>query len=87
MGTLFSSGLSSAGNTITNNIIKGTTFAEGLGKNVGASVAGAAAGLAANYIGKGITSLGGDSMLSRGIGQGVATGLGTVGGTALSNLV
>ena len=87
MGTLFSSGLSSAGNTITNNIIKGTTFAEGLGKNVGASVAGATAGLAANYIGKGITSLGGDSMLSRGIGQGVATGLGTVGGTALSNLV
>ena len=87
MGTLFSSGLSSAGNTITNNIIKGTTFADGLGKNAGASIVGATAGLAANYIGKGITSAMGDSKLARGIGQGVATGLGTVGGTALSNLV
>ena len=86
MGTLFSSGLSSAGNTITNNIIKGTTFADGLGKNAGASVAGATAGLAANYIGKGITSAMGDSKLARGIGQGVATGLGTVGGTVLGNL-
>jgi len=43
--------------------------------------------LAANYIGKGINSLGGNSMLSRGIGQGVATGLGTVGGTFAANLI
>ena len=86
MGTLFSSGLSSAGNTIVNNIIKGQYFADNLGKNTTSSIAGAGVGLAANYIGQGINSLGGNSMLSRGIGQGVATGLGTVGGAAVNNL-
>jgi hypothetical protein len=86
MGTLFSSGVSSVGNTLANNVLKGTTLTEGLGKNAGASLAGAGAGLAANYVGRGINSLGGNSMLSRGIGQGVATGLGTVGGQALGNL-
>ena len=87
LGTLFSSGVSSVGNTLSNNILKGTTLTEGLGVNAGASIAGAGAGLAANYIGRGINSLGGNSMLSRGIGQGVATGLGTIGGQALGNLV
>ena len=86
LGTLFSSGISSAGNTLSNNLLKGQALTEGLGQNVGASLAGAGAGIAANYIGQGINSLGGDSMLSRGIGQGVATGLGTIGGTTLSNL-
>ena len=84
MGTVFSQGLSSAGNTISNNILKGTTFSQGLGQNVGASVAGAAAGIAGDYIGRGINSLGGNSMLSRGIGQGIATGIGSVGGSLLS---
>ena len=87
LGTLFSSGVSSVGNTLSNNILKGTTLTEGLGRNAGASIAGTGAGLAANYIGQGINSLGGNSMLSRGIGQGVSTGLGTVGGAAASNLV
>ena len=87
LGTLFSSGVSSAGNTLSDNLLKGTTLTEGLGTNAGASVAGAGAGLAANYLGQGINSLGGNTMLSRGIGQGVATGLGTVGGAAMSNLV
>lgn len=87
LGTLFSSGVSSAGNTMANNILKGEMLTEGLSQNVGSSLAGAGAGLAANYIGQGINSLGGNSMLSRGIGQGVATGLGTIGGTALSNLI
>ena len=87
LGTLFSSGVSSAGNNISNNLLKGQFFAEGLGKDVGNSVAGAGVGLAANYIGKGINSLGGNSMLSRGIGQGVSTGLGTVGGQLTSNLI
>ena len=87
MGTVFSQGLSSAGNTISNNLLKGVTFSQGLGQDVGASVAGAAAGIAGNYIGRGINSLGGDSMLSRGIGQGVATGIGTVGGATLSGLI
>ena len=87
MGTLFSSGVSSAGNNISNNLLKGNSLIDGLGKDVGSSVAGAGAGIAANYIGQGINSLGGDSRLSRGIGQGVATGLGTIGGVAASNLV
>lgn len=87
IGTVFSQGVSSAGNTMANNILKGTSLTQGLGQNVGASVAGAAAGLGANYIGKGINALGGNSMLSRGIGQGVATGLGAVGGQALTNLI
>lgn len=87
LGTLFSSGLSSAGSTMADNVLKGTYLTKGLGQNAGASLAGAGAGLAANYIGQGINSLGGNSMLSRGLGAGVAAGLGTVGGAALSNLV
>ncbi len=87
MGTLFSSGLNSAGNTIANNIVKGQYFGAGLVSNAGASMAGAGAGLATNYVGQRISSLGGNSKLSRGIGQGVATGLGTVGGLAAQNLI
>ena len=87
LGTLFSSGVSSAGNTIGNNLLKGSSLLNGLSQNVGTSLAGAGAGLVANYIGQGINALGGDSRLSRGIGQGVATGLGTIGGTAASALV
>ena len=87
IGTVVSQGVSSAGNTMANNILKGTSLTQGLGQNVGASVAGAAAGLGANYIGKGINALGGNSMLSRGIGQGVATGLGALGGTALQGAI
>jgi hypothetical protein len=49
-------------------------------------LAGAGAGITANYLGQGITSALGDSRLARGIGAGVATGLGTVGGTVLGNL-
>lgn len=87
LGTLFSSGINSAGNNITNNIIKGNALTQGLTKDAGSSLAGTGAGLAANYVGQGINALGGNSMLSRGVGQGVATGLGTVGGLAASNLV
>lgn len=87
VGNIFSQGVSSFGNTLANNVIKGEGLLQGAGINTGSAVAGAAAGMAANYIGKGINSLGGDSMLSRGLGQGVATGLGTVGGTVASNLV
>ena len=86
MGTLFSSGISSAGNTMADNLMKGQMLSEGLGQNVGASLAGAGSGLAANYIGKGITSAMGDSRLGRAVGTGVSTGLGTIGGTALGNL-
>ena len=87
LGTLFSSGISSAGNSMINNLFKEQTLMSGLGQNVGSSLAGAGAGIVSNYIGKGINALGGDSKLSRGIGQGISSGLGTVGGTMLSNLV
>ena len=71
---------------MADNLIKGVGLMNGLEKNVGSSLAGAGAGLAANYLGQGITSLMGDSRLGRAVGQGVSTGLGTVGGAALSNL-
>ena len=87
VGNIFSQGVSSFGNTLANNVIKGEGLLQGAGINTGSAVAGATAGMAANYIGKGINSLGGDSMLSRGIGQGVATGLGSIGGLAAQNLV
>ena len=87
MGTLFSQGVSSATDTLSTNLLKGTTLTEGLGQNVGESLAGAGVGIAGNLIGKGINSIGGNSMLSRGIGQGVATGIGSFGGTVVSNLL
>ena len=87
LGNFFSQGVSTATNTIGKNILKGQGFAEGLSRDVGQSLAGTGVGLAAQGIGKGITSLGGDSMLSRGIGQGVATGLGTIGGQVAGNLL
>jgi len=87
LGTLFSSGVSSVGNTIANNLIKGEALTQGLGKNVGFSLAGVTAGLVGQGLGAGINALGGDSVLSRGLGAGIATGVGTVGGQVLSNLV
>lgn len=87
LGTLFSSGISSSGNTIANNLIKGEALSQGLSKNAGTSLAGTIAGLAGQGIGAGINALGGDSVLSRGLGAGIATGIGTVGGQILGNLV
>lgn len=87
MGTLFSQGVSSAGNTMANNLVKNVGLAQGLGQNVGTSLAGTAAGLTSNYLGQGITSLMGDSRLGRAVGQGISTGLGTVGGQMATNLV
>ena len=87
LGTLFSQGSSAAMGRLSSNIMKGQFLTEGLGQDVGASLAGAAAGLAGNYIGRGISSLGGNSMLSRGIGAGTGTAIGSVGGTVLSNAV
>ena len=87
MGNVFSQGVSSTADTMANNIIKGTTLTNGLGKNVGTSLAGAGVGIASNYIGQGINSALGDSKLSKGFGQGIATGLGTVGGQMVSNAI
>jgi len=68
LANIFSQGVSTAGNTMATNIMKGQALTQGLGKNVGHSVSGAAVGLASNLIGQGINSLGGNSRLSRGIG-------------------
>ena len=81
VGTIFSSGVSSIGNTIGNNLIKGYGLTQGMDINLGQSLTGAVTGIGANYIGQGINALGGDTRLSRGIGQGVATGLVNAGST------
>lgn len=86
-GNIFSSGLSSAGNKILNNVVKGESFLKGLSTDSLSTVAGSATGLASNLVGQGISGIMGNSRLGRGIGQGVATGLGTVGGTVVSNLL
>jgi hypothetical protein len=62
------------------NLVKGQALTQGLGQNVGQSVGGAALGLGANLVGQGINSIGGDTRLSRGIGQGVATGIANANG-------
>ena len=85
MGTLFSTGINSATNTISNNILKGNALTQGLGQNVGTSLAGAGVGIGANYLGRGIAEAGGDTRLSRAIGAGVASGVGTIAGTAVNN--
>ena len=87
LGTIFSQGLSTAGSTITGNIVKGYGLTEGLKENVAESLGGAAIGYAGNLLGRGISSAGGNSMLSRGIGQGIGTGVGVIGGQAVSNLL
>lgn len=75
LANIFSQGVASAGNTMATNLVKGQALTQGLGQNVGQSIQGAALGLGANLVGQGINSIGGDTRLSRGIGQGVATGL------------
>jgi len=54
---------------------------------MGQSLAGAGVGLTSKYLGKGISSIGGNSKLSKALGAGVSTFAGTVGGTAVSNLL
>lgn len=85
MGTLFSTGINSATNTIANNALKGQALTQGLSQNVGTSLAGAGVGIGANYLGRGIAEAGGDTRLSRAIGAGVASGVGTIAGTAVNN--
>lgn len=86
IGQAFSNTLSSAGNTISNNLLKGNTLTQGLGQNIVSSLSGVVAGVAGDQIGKGITSLMGNSKLGKGIGAGLANGIGSFGGTVLSNL-
>ena len=87
LGNMFSSGISTASSNIAQNIFKGESLTQGLGQDVGQSIAGTAAGLAGYGIGQGINALGGNSKLSRGLGAGVASGIGNIGGTVASNLL
>lgn len=86
-GTLLSSSVNSAMNTIGNNVVKGTNILNGLKTDVASTAAGTASGIFSRYLGKGISELGGNSMLSRGFGQAAATTGGTIGGLALQNLI
>lgn len=86
-GTLMSNALTTTGDSMFNNLLKGQMLTQGLQQDVANSIMGSAVGLAANGIGQGINALGGNSRLSRGIGQGVSTGLGTIGGQAVGNLL
>ena len=86
LGTSFSSGVTAATNTLANNVLKGQALTSGLSQNVGSSLAGAGVGLASNYLGKGISSLGGNSKLSKALGAGASTFLGTKGGNLVSKL-
>ena len=86
LGTLFSQGSSAALGRMSSNLFKGQSLLEGVKQDATQSLIGAGTGLASNYIGKGITYAMGDSKLGRGVGTGIATGLGSVGGTVLSNL-
>lgn len=83
IGNIFSNATMSAGDTITRNLIRGQSFAQGLGQNVRGSVGGAAAGLASNYLGKGITSAMGNSNLGKFTGAAAANVGGTIGGAVL----
>ena len=87
LGTMFSTGINSAGNKLFSNIIKGDSLLSGLKQNTTSALAGAGVGLASNYLGQGIAALGGDSKLSRGIGAGVSTIAGTWGGNTVSKLL
>ena len=87
LGTLYSTGLSSSGSNLVNNIVKGQSLFTGLGENAKTSLAGAGVGLASNYIGKGIQELLKDSGVGRGVGQGFATGLGTIGGSVSNSII
>lgn len=87
LGNTFSSGVTAATNTLANNVLKGQALTSGLSQNVGQSLAGAGVGLVSNYLGRGISSLGGNSKLSKALGAGASTFAGTVGGTVLGNLI
>ena len=78
VGSIFSQGISSAGNTMANNVMMGSSLTSGLGQNIRGSVGGAAGGLAAGYLGKGVTSLMGNSKLGKFTGGAIASGGGQV---------
>ena len=87
VGRIFGTLMSSTTDTISNNLLKGSAFTQDLGKNTGSALLGTGIGLGANYLGQGISNSMNNSKLGRALGAGTATALGSIGGTALTNLV
>ena len=87
LGNVFSTGISTATNTMAQNLFKGQALTQGLGTDTLSSISGAGAGLVGYGIGQGISELGGNSRLSRGLGAGISTAIGTLGGNGLSNII
>lgn len=87
IGTTLTSGVTAAGRGLVDNIIKGQAVSQGLMKNFGSGLAATGVGLASNYLGKGITSALGNSKFARGLGAGVSTAAGTIGGNAVQGLL
>lgn len=87
IGTTLTSGVTAAGKTLVDNIIRGQAVGQGMMQNFGSGLAATGVGIASNYLGKGITSLMGNSKLGRGVGAGVSTAAGTLGGRAVQGLL
>ena len=87
VGRVFGTLMSSTTDTLTNNLLKGSALTQDLGKNTGSALIGSGVGIGANYLGQAISNSMNNSKLGRALGAGTATTLGSVGGTALSNLV
>jgi len=85
VGGAMSGTLGSVGNTLLDNFIKGNTLYEGLGKNAISGASGALGGLAASQVGKGITSIMGDSNLGRFTGGAASSALGQILGGGVGN--
>ena len=76
VGNVFGNGLGSVGGTMLSNYLKGNTLMQGVSKNLGASLQGAASGLAADFAGKGVNALMGDSKLGNFAGGATSSALG-----------
>lgn len=87
LGNVFSTGISTATSTMAQNLFKGEALTQGLSSDTLGSISGAGAGLVGYGIGQGINALGGNLKLSRGLGAGIASGIGNIGGKVASNLL
>ena len=85
IGNVFGNGLGSVGSTVLDNYLKGNTLMQGIGKNLGASLQGAASGLAADFAGKGVNALMGDSKLGNFMGGATSSALGQILGGGIGN--
>ena len=85
VGNVFGNGLGSVGGTMLSNYLKGNTLMQGVSKNLGASLQGAASGLAADFAGKGVNALMGDSKLGNFAGGATSSALGQILGGGIGN--